>query len=315
MDWPDALSNVSAEERIGVEEVPKISLVMPSYNQARFLETAIWSVVQQDYPRLEFVVRDGGSTDGSVEIIKEYEDQITEWSSKPDGGQAAVINEEWDRASGELLGWLNSDDVLAPGGLHAIGRAAKEHPEAVLFFGDCMIIDEDGNRDHVVRKEGFDRETLLKGKSFAQPSVFMRKSVLDEVGLLDDSLTYALDWSYFLKVLWTYPESRIKHVPSIISCSREYEGTKSRTGLVDEGEERREKIQEYLDEGILPYEERVKRRGLAGTYWKQGTNQFLAGRYADAFRSAIQATKVDAGSLLEKLPRLFWIFRKRFKRL
>ena len=293
-------------------KTPTITLAMPSYNQAQFLEAAIQSVVQQNYPGLDFVVRDGGSTDGSMDIIRRYDDAVTDWVSQPDGGQAAAINSVWEEASGELLGWLNSDDILAPGALHRLAQAAQEHPEAVLFFGDCGIIDEAGKKVRVKRMEGMDAEVLLKGKSFGQPSVFIRREVVDRIGLLDESLTYAMDWSYFLKVLWTYSDSHIRYIPEVLSCSREYEGTKSRTGLADKGNERRQKLREYVDQEVIPSQ--VLFQGLAGTYWIQGANEFLIGHYLDALRSGLKAIQLHPIGLLEKLPRLLWLFRERFQR-
>jgi glycosyltransferase involved in cell wall biosynthesis len=295
-------------------EHPQISLVMPSYNQAQFLEAAIQSVLDQEYPELEFLIRDGGSTDESVEIIKDYEEKVKSWASEPDGGQAAAINQGWEEASGEILGWLNSDDVLAPGALHRVARAAQERPDSVLFFGDCAVIDEEGRQKEIVRKNGFDRDALLLGKSFAQPSVFIRRCVIEELGLLDSSLHYAMDWSYFLKVLWSYPESKIHYIPAVLSGSREYEGTKSRTGLAEEGQERREKLQKYFEEGTLPKDQRLVNRGLSGTYWKQGTTQFLAGKYGAACLSGMKAVYYAPSTLLEKVSRLPWIIRERASR-
>lgn len=310
--WPWDTSHFPREEVETVHRGASVTLAMPSYNQARFLEAAIESVLRQDYSRLEFVIRDGGSTDGSLDLIRSYESKITEWVSGPDGGQASAINHVWSDATGELLGWLNSDDILAPGALHAVGQAAAANPDAVLFYGDCGIIDADGQRVRVKKMAGMDADKLLRGKSFGQPSVFIRRDVVEKVGLLDASLAYAMDWSYFLKVLWTYSSSQIQYIPRVLSCSREYEGTKTRTGLSDKGEERRQKLHEYVDEGILPA--RVLHRGLAGSYWVQGADEFLAGRYVDALQSGIKAIQLHPRSLLEKLPRLLWLLNERVRR-
>jgi glycosyltransferase involved in cell wall biosynthesis len=290
----------------------KITLAMPSYNQNQFLEDAIKSVIEQEYPNLEFVVRDGGSTDGSIKIIKKYKKSITRWVSEPDDGQAAAINRVWESASGTILGWLNSDDVLVPGALHKVARAAQEYPESVLLYGDCKVIDKDGNHEGVVRTGGLDLNELLLGKAFPQPSVFIRQRVVEEVGLLDPSLHYALDWAYFLKIVAHFDNSKIQHIPSVLSGSREYEGTKTRTGFVEQGEERREKIREYIDTGVLSAD--LQGRALAGTYWRQGASQFLAGKYSDAVRSGLKATRYDPSSLLEKAPRLLWLLGQRYQR-
>lgn len=312
-DWPWTTAETHDSKGVDPAVAPAITLAMPSYNQAQFLESAIQSVVRQDYPNLEFVVRDGGSLDDSVDIIRDYDDKITHWASEADGGQAAAINEVWRNSSGELLGWLNSDDILAPGSLHTLAQAAVDNPNSILFYGDCGIIDEEGRKDRVKRMEEIDSKALLKGKSFGQPSVFIRREVIEEVGLLDASLTYALDWAYFLKVLWTYQDSRVTYIPKVLSCSREYEGTKSRTGLEDKGDERREKLREYVNEGVISSD--VYSSGLAGTYWIQGANEFLAGHYANAFRCGLKAVGHEPGSLLEKVPRFLWLFGERGRRL
>ena len=313
--WPWTEASIPDEQELDdPANAPAIALPMPSYNQDRFLDAAIRSVLLQNYPNLEFVVRDGGSTDESVDIIKSYEDKLTDWVSQPDGGQSAAINAVWDDASGELLGWLNSDDILAPGALHTLARAARDHPDVVLFFGDYGIIDEDGRLDRVRKVGDLGAEDLLRGKSFGQPSVFIRREVVENLGLLDESMTYSMDWAYFLKVLWSYPSSRIRYIPSVLSCSREYEGTKSRTGLEDKGEDRRGAIRRYADAGIIPNRDALVQKGLAGTYWVQGAEEFLAGQYVDAFRSGLNAIRLHPASLLEKIPRLIWLFRTRVER-
>jgi glycosyltransferase involved in cell wall biosynthesis len=313
--WTSADSMVGTELALEAESAPAITLVMPSYNQAEFLEAAIESVIRQNYPNLEFIVRDGGSTDGSVEIVQQYEDKLHGWVSEPDGGQAAAINKGWQEGTGELLGWLNSDDILAPRALHKLAKTANRHPEAVMFFGNCGVIDEEGRRKWVKSVRDHDAHEQLKGRSLGQPSVFIRRRVIEDIGLLDDDLKYALDWAYFLKVFWTYSDSEVQYVPEVISCSREYEGTKSRTGLLEKGEERREKLAEYVKNGVFPNAEDVFRKGLAGTYWVQGTDQFLAGKYVEAFRSGAKAIYYHPRTLLEKIPRVLWLVRSRIKRL
>src|SRR4030067_2556851 len=124
---------------------PLVSIVTPSYNQAEFLEKTILSVINQDYPRLEYFVMDGGSTDGSLEIIKRFEHRITNWISEPDRGQSDAINKGWSMASGDIFAWLNSDDMYAPGAVQAAVQAFRENPEAGMVYGDAILVDRDGN--------------------------------------------------------------------------------------------------------------------------------------------------------------------------
>jgi glycosyltransferase involved in cell wall biosynthesis len=124
-----------------VSERPLVTIVTPSFNQAAFLEEAIESVLAQDYEPLEYIVVDGGSTDGSVDIIRRYEDRLAWWTSGPDGGQAAALNDAFAKANGKLVGWLNSDDTLLPGSVTRVAAALTEDPEALFAYGDALYTD------------------------------------------------------------------------------------------------------------------------------------------------------------------------------
>lgn len=124
--------------------LPKISIVTPSYNQGQFLRETIESVLNQDYPNLEYFIVDGGSTDDSVDIIREYEDRIDWWVSEKDDGQSEAINKGFTRATGDLYNWINSDDLLFPGALHRIAATFRQHPDADLIVGDQARSDADG---------------------------------------------------------------------------------------------------------------------------------------------------------------------------
>jgi glycosyltransferase involved in cell wall biosynthesis len=121
--------------------LPRITVVMPSFNQAAYLEEAICSVLSQGYPDLEFMILDGDSSDGSQEIIERYRDQLSHWYSQPDGGQSAAIDRGMGLATGDLAGWLNSDDVLLPGALHAVAKAYRRNPESGLLGGNLVFMD------------------------------------------------------------------------------------------------------------------------------------------------------------------------------
>jgi glycosyltransferase involved in cell wall biosynthesis len=174
--------------------------VTPSYQQAAFLGATIQSVVDQAYPGLEYFVYDGGSTDGSVDIIRAHGGVIEYWQSQPDGGQSAAINAGWTRAGGEIVGWLNSDDQLAPGALRRIGQLFQQHPETDLIYGRMDLIDPAGRVLGTIG-EPFRRRTLLLSRNVVpQPAAFVRRSALDRVGLLDESLRYVMDLDLWLRL-------------------------------------------------------------------------------------------------------------------
>ena len=187
---------------------PKITIVTPSYNQAQFLEETIRSVLLQGYPNLEYIIMDGGSTDQSVEIIKNYEPWLTFWVSEKDNGQADAIYRGFERAAGELIGWLNSDDLLLPGALFAFADYYLENPGTELMVGGCVLIDE-GNR--VLRgKRGFPRfsfgpamkhnSLLWAAFDYHQPATLWRRDVFFEVGGFDRGLFFCFDYDLYLKL-------------------------------------------------------------------------------------------------------------------
>jgi len=186
---------------------PKISIVTPSYNQGRFLEETIRSVLLQDYPNLEYVIIDGGSKDNSVEIIKKYATWLDYWVSERDLGQSHAINKGWVRQSGALFGWLNSDDTLLPGALAGAALLMWGNPTCGLFYGLSRLIGEHGE---VLRsRHGGDfclLEALRSSKNIlAQPSTFISRKALDKVGGLDESMEMSMDYDLWVRVGAYFP--------------------------------------------------------------------------------------------------------------
>ena len=178
---------------------PKITVVTPSLNQGRYLEETILSVLGQQYPNLEYIVMDGGSTDGSVEIIKKYRQQLAHWVSEKDGGQAAAINAGFARATGDILCWLNSDDMYLPGTLSNV--ASKLDPsKSELLFGNCLHLIENTSISYgsdVLRSHAQMNLTLTD--YIIQPSSFWTRSAWLQAGALDESFDFAFDWDWFLR--------------------------------------------------------------------------------------------------------------------
>jgi glycosyltransferase involved in cell wall biosynthesis len=179
---------------------PEISIVTPSFNQADYLEETIRSVLLQGYARLSYYVMDGGSRDGSVQVIERYAPWLAGWTSQPDGGQSNAINKGFARATGELMGWLNSDDVYEYGALQQVGEYFTRQPACRLMYGDGWYIDKDGKqtgRCDWIRP--FERRAYLNSNFILQPAAFWRRSLWQEAGQLAPDLHWAMDWEWFLR--------------------------------------------------------------------------------------------------------------------
>lgn len=182
-------------------DFPRITVVTPSFNQAAYLERTIFSVLDQGYPNLEYIIVDGGSTDGSVDIIRRYADRLAWWVSEPDHGQTDAINKGLRRATGEWVAWQNSDDIYYPGVFHDLAAAAAQNPQAGLIIGDMMLIDENDRalRDIRYVKPSY-KALLAEGMVLTNQSAFWRREVQSEIGLMSEDLHYAFDYEWFLRL-------------------------------------------------------------------------------------------------------------------
>lgn len=210
--------------------LPLISIVVPSFNQGRFLEQALASIFRQNYPRLEVVVMDGGSTDESVRIIESHAARLSYWQSQPDGGQAAAINAGMQRCQGDLVAWLNSDDWYCDGALWTLARAFTKHPGGGLYVGNGFRYNQVAHRfDPFCRRHiAFNREALIEGVDYIlQPSTFLARAAWAESGGLDVTLEYTLDWDLFIRIAQRHPAVLINE---FLAVSREYPDTKTSRG-------------------------------------------------------------------------------------
>jgi glycosyltransferase involved in cell wall biosynthesis len=186
-----------------VNKLPIVSIVTPSYNQGQFIEETIRSVLLQGYPNLEYIIIDGGSTDGTADIVRKYEDRLTYWVSEKDNGPAQAINKGFARAEGQILAWLNSDDFLLPGAIGRIVEIRKNNPSAVALVGGCYRINPTGRILSVVIPQGLNRDCLADwghGGFFYQPSCFFAAEAWYETGPLDENLLFAFDLDFWLRL-------------------------------------------------------------------------------------------------------------------
>jgi glycosyltransferase involved in cell wall biosynthesis len=187
---------------------PRITVITPSFNQAAYLEETISSVLDQGYPNLEYIIIDGGSTDGSVEIIRKFEDRIAYWVSERDRGQAHAINKGIQRATGDIIAYLNSDDYYLEGSLARVAEHFSRHPDVDLIHGRCRIVDERGVK--IGERKGsiarYDEildlwDVWWKERNFVQPEVFWTKRIADKIGNFREDLFWVMDYDYWLRIL------------------------------------------------------------------------------------------------------------------
>jgi glycosyltransferase involved in cell wall biosynthesis len=206
---------------------PLVSIVTPSYNQGQFIRETIESVLNQDYPQIEYIVIDGGSTDNTLEILKTYSDRIR-WLSAPDLGQADAVNKGFKMARGDILGWLNSDDTYTPGAIGAVVECFTRYPELVMIYGDACYIDQNGKIIDKYVSERFGLKRLAESCFICQPAAFIRSEVFERIGELDTNLHLCMDYDYWIRIGRHYPAAMIKYLEGVyLANSRIHSETKT----------------------------------------------------------------------------------------
>ena len=229
---------------------PLVSIITPSYNQGRFIRATIESVLGQDYPNLEYIVMDGGSGDETLAVLKDYASRLTCLSEK-DRGQSHAINKGFRLARGSLLFWLNSDDVILPGAVRAAVAEFTQNPAAGAVYGDGYLLDEDGAvTSPFTATEPFNLWKLVHLSDYIlQQTLYVRREVLDDIGDLDESLHFTMDWDLLIRIGLRYPLSYIRRP---MGCLREYPETKSSSGGRGRIREMRKMLQRHAAMRVPP---------------------------------------------------------------
>ncbi len=279
---------------------PKLSIITPSYNQSQYLEETIRSVLFQGYPNLEYIIIDGGSTDGSVEIIKKYEPWLAYWISEPDQGQSNAINKGFQRSTGTIFAWINSDDVYKPGTFFKVAEVFQKHPDSTVFFGDCDVIDEYSRIVTTIRGNQFDPKELLlvtnKHHNITQPSSFFSSSAVRQVGGLNESLHMIMDIDIYLRLASQFGTDTFHYVPETWSCFRRHSLQKTYYINPIFQKERLTVIENLYHQsaktGIFN-DPSIQRKALAWAYWVYSYGLLKQGHLMQGIFNLIKAVIFD----------------------
>ncbi|RYC70628.1 MULTISPECIES: glycosyltransferase family 2 protein [Spirosoma] len=240
---------------------PKLTVVTPSFNQVEYLERTILSVLNQHYPNLEYFIIDGGSTDGSVELIKQYEPYLAGWVSEKDRGQTDAINKGFRRATGDYVAFQNSDDVFAPGAFERVAEAWRKSPQTDVFFGDMYITDLNDVILEELRVPPFRIECqIYEGMQVFNQSLFIRRSLMNQAGFLDESLKFVIDYEIVTR-LGVQKGVRFQHVNGFWGGFRVQPDAKSSTIASTVGLQEHEQIKRKFQPQL--------RSPLGEWFWKR----------------------------------------------
>jgi glycosyltransferase involved in cell wall biosynthesis len=268
---------------------PLVSIVTPSLNQGAFLEEAIVSVLEQDYADLEYLVVDGGSSDGSVDVIRRHADRLDWWTSEPDRGQAAALNRAFVRARGDYLGWLCSDDTLLPGAISRLVEALENDPGAVLAYGDAVYTDARSERKHVARSGPWDPVAMMRHAQVPnqQPATLYTRRGRDAAGPLDEDAWYYLDLQFTIRLA---AAGHGVHLAEPLATYRIHPQGKSTGQPLRKAEDAVRCAERFMRSELVPPELRLyAREGRAALYRIAGENFYAALDLGRARRAYLKA--------------------------
>ena len=282
----------AADDRYGTrlksEEWPKISVITPNYNYAHFLEATIRSVLLQGYPNLEYIIIDDGSTDNSLEVIRKYERWLTYWEQQKNHGQTHAIDKGLARATGDVVAYLNSDDIYERGALISAGRHFADTGTDHLLYGNALYVDGCGRVIKRLSPPAFSFRQLLLGNFISQPAVFIGRDVVDRIGLFDETLQYAMDYEYWIRA--ALHGFRFDRVDDVYAVMRMHDESKT----VAREHEFQDEIATFLEEAfaspMMPEAERsVRRQSIGRRHWLAALFLWNGGRVEAGRKRAVVA--------------------------
>lgn len=252
------------------KNLPRISVITPSFNQTQFIEKTIRSVLSQNYPHLEYIVMDGGSTDGTIDILKKYKGKI-KWYSQKDKGQSEAINKGIKMATGEIIAYLNSDDYLEEKALWRVGEYFLNNKHAFWATGKCRIVDENGTEvrrlitvyKNILLKYSRSYNLLFLINFICQPATFLRKEVFEELGLFDEKLHFTMDYDYWLRVWKKYD---LSYIDEYLASFRVHQRSKSVTSPDRQFLNEYKVVKRYANSQILLFIKKIHTKSAVFIY-------------------------------------------------
>jgi len=289
---------------------PRISIITPSYNQGQFLEETIRSVLLQDYPAIEYIIIDGGSTDNSKSIIEKYKNKLAWFVSEPDNGQSDAINKGLRRATGDFVAWINSDDIYTENAISSAVEKLKSNPDCGIVFSNVLSIDSVSSVFNLMRYGDWGLPELMQFKVIGQPGIFMRKKALDDVGFLEPDYHWLMDHHLWLKIASKYP---IKYVDEIWAAARFHPGAKNLRGAEKYGMEAFV-IYEWMKQepDFLPLFRKNQKKIEAGAYLLQARYLLEGKRNWPAFINYMKSVTLDISSLPREINRIAYSLMNSF---
>jgi glycosyltransferase involved in cell wall biosynthesis len=277
---------------------PKLSIITPSYNQGQFIEETIRSILLQNYPNLEYIIIDGGSTDNTVEIIKKYDQWITSWESKKDNGQSDAINKGFKKYTGEIFAWLNSDDTYLEGMVRRAIEYLMSHPETGIVYGDSLLTESDGTPTEKTRDQRpFSYFDFVENceNCIVQPSSFIRRKVIDKVKELNPIYYYIMDWDFWLRAGLYF---KIEYIAELISTYRLHAESKTVAQSVTAAPELENMYNNFFSRTDIPKAIRnVEKKSMMNMFFTSAEYYLNGNERKNAVKMANKAIRINPAGL------------------